>query len=285
MLAGAAVISLILLTGALDGLKFAPGIPLPLPEAAPVGAPLPLIDELPWEQIMRWFWLFLLGLAGLGLILELLTSYGRRRIFAYVVMLGVFAGIIFGGISLWERLRPDAPLETVEQQLLDEPLDDELAYYDAAEPEELIVPVVEEIPLWAVFFVTTAVAAIGVFLLFRFYRAWKDRSRRLSTLQDLALQAQIAAEQIEHGVDLQDIVIRCYREMKLIVSRVTGVKDSAAITPREFTSLLYNAGIEDEHIVKLTALFEEVRYGGKESSVRRRDALACLNALASAYSG
>lgn len=283
MLAGAAVISLILLTGALDGLKFAPGIPLPLPEAAPVGAPLPLADELPWEQIMRWFWLFLLGIAGLGLILELLTSHGRRKIFAYAVMLGVFAGIIFGGISLWERLRPDAPLETVEQQLLDEPLDN--IAYGAVETEELIVPVVEEIPLWAVFFVTTAVAAIGVFLLFRFYRAWKDRNRRLLTLQDLALQAQIAAEQIEHGADLQDIVIRCYREMKLVVSSATGVKDSAAITPREFTSLLYNAGIEDEHIVKLTALFEEVRYGGKESSVRRKDALACLNALASAYSG
>jgi len=283
MLAGVTVISLILLSGALDGLKFAPGIPLPPPEAAPIGAPLLLADELPWEQIMQWIWLFLLGLAGLGLILELLTSYGRRRIFAYAVVLGVFTGIIFAGTSLLERWLPDAPLETVEQQLLDEPLDD--VAYGAVEPEELIVPVVEEIPLWAVFFVTTAVAAIGVFLLFRFYRAWKDRSRRLSTLQDLALQAQVAAEQIERGVDLQDIVIRCYREMKLVVSRVTGVKDSAAITPREFTSLLYNAGIEDEHIVKLTVLFEEVRYGGKESSVRRRDALACLNALASTYSG
>ncbi len=284
VLAGVAVISLVLLSGALDGLKFAPGIPLPPPEAAPAGAPPLLVEEVPWEQIMRWVWLFLLGAAGLGLILELLTPYGRQRIFSYLVIVGLVIGIVYGGITLWQRLMPAVPHETNEQQLLHDPLDDKFAA-DPVETEELVVPVVEEIPLWAIFFVTTAVAAIGVFLLFRFYRAWKDRRHRLSTLQDLALQAQIAAEQIEHGADLRDIVIRCYNEMKLIVSGATGVKDAAAITPREFASLLYEAGIKDEHIVKLTALFEEVRYGGKESSVRRTDALACLDALASAYSG
>ncbi|MCI2425442.1 DUF4129 domain-containing protein [Candidatus Acetothermia bacterium] len=283
VLAGGAVVSLVLLSAVLDGLKFAPGIPLPPPEAPAIDAPLQLADELPWDQIMRWIWLLFLGLAGLGLILELLTAHGRRRIFFYAVWVGLFAGIIFGGITLLERFLPDALPVAHEQQVLHAPLDDRRVD-DAAITEEFVVPVVEEIPLWAIFLVTTAVATIGLFLLFRLYRAWKNRWRRLATLQDLALQAQIAAEQIEYGADLRDIVIRCYNEMKLIVSRATGVKDSAAITPREFASLLYAAGIKDEHIVKLTALFEEVRYGGKESSVRRADALACLDALASAYS-
>jgi hypothetical protein len=218
------------------------------------------------------------------LIVELLSSYGRRRIFSYMLMIGILAGIIIGGFALLERWLPDVPPEIVEQPLLHDPLGDPLAA-DAVETEELAVPVVEEIPLWATFVVTTAVAAIGFFLLLRGYRAWQDRRGRLATLRELALQAEIAAKELEHGADLRDIVIRCYTEMKLILSRTTGIKDSAAITPREFASLLSDAGIKDKHIVKLTALFEEVRYGGKESAVRRTDALACLDALAAAYSG
>ena len=127
VLAGGAVVSLVLLSAVLDGLKFAPGIPLPPPEAPAIDAPLQLADELPWDQIMRWIWLLFLGLAGLGLILELLTAHGRRRIFFYAVWVGLFAGIIFGGITLLERFLPDALPVAHEQQVLHAPLDDRLS--------------------------------------------------------------------------------------------------------------------------------------------------------------
>jgi hypothetical protein len=56
------------------------------------------------------------------------------------------------------------------------------------------------------------------------------------------------------------------------------------MTPREFEQHLAEAGLGDDHIRRLTRLFESVRYGSNiPTKAEEEEALSCLNAIAEAY--
>ena len=62
----------------------------------------------------------------------------------------------------------------------------------------------------------------------------------------------------------------------LIARRVSVI----LLAPREFEGHLGAAGLRDDHIRRLTRLFEAARYGGRGSSERdRREAIDCLAAI------
>lgn len=89
-----------------------------------------------------------------------------------------------------------------------------------------------------------------------------------------------AADNIEAGDDADNEVYRAWREMTGYVD----VDRPAASTPREFADAAVAAGMDGEDVAALTAVFEEVRYGGlpaTEDAVER--ATTALRNIEAAY--
>jgi hypothetical protein len=97
-------------------------------------------------------------------------------------------------------------------------------------------------------------------------------------------EAQQAVDELRTGHDLKDTVKRCYRDMHRILSEQRGLERPIAMTPREFEAHLTALGLRDEHIHRLTRLFENVRYSPQTPGQREeREALACLSAIVETY--
>jgi membrane protein implicated in regulation of membrane protease activity len=128
-----------------------------------------------------------------------------------------------------------------------------------------------------------AAVAVGMFVAVKVYPVLLGRRARRGTLEELAERAGEAADAIRSGTDPRDAVLRCYKEMCAILSREGQVHNLSALTPREFSALLRTRGMRDEHVDRLTAIFEEVRYGARDGVPFAGEATACLEAIRSAY--
>ena len=73
------------------------------------------------------------------------------------------------------------------------------------------------------------------------------------------------------------MVIRCYADMNATVRRRRGVGRHEAMTAREFAERLEHLGLPAGSVSRLTRLFEQARYGSRESSPDQvREATECL---------
>jgi hypothetical protein len=124
-------------------------------------------------------------------------------------------------------------------------------------------------------------AALGLFAL------WLHRRRTPSGAhveaqqrEKLAARAGRAADELERGGELKDVVLRCYRDMVAILTRQAEVQMAPEMTAREFADRLRALGLAGEPVETLTALFERVRYGGEApDKAERRQAVAALQAI------
>lgn len=91
-----------------------------------------------------------------------------------------------------------------------------------------------------------------------------------------------AVKELEKGGEPSDIVLRCYRDMcKILSKKVTMSRD---LTAREFTKLLLLAGVQEQEVVKLTDLFERVRYGRQLTGPgEETEAISLLRAIEEKY--
>lgn len=139
-------------------------------------------------------------------------------------------------------------------------------------------------PPWFVF--TASLILIGLLLAvlwFLWQRAGRGRAR---PLQLLAQEAEEALADLCAGGNLKDTILRCYAEMSRVLSERRGIRRKKAMTPREFEQHLQAAGLRDDHVQRLTRLFEAVRYGGRRTGeAEEREAQACLEAIVIAYGG
>jgi hypothetical protein len=130
--------------------------------------------------------------------------------------------------------------------------------------------------------------AINVLLALLFFGIlwylWRVLRRRPDTKTLLVQEAETALSDLEAGGDLRDVVLRCYAGMTQVLRESRNIERRKAMTPREFENHLAETGIQDEHIVRLTQLFEGVRYGARPSAGRTElEAMACLRAIVQAY--
>jgi len=96
----------------------------------------------------------------------------------------------------------------------------------------------------------------------------------------VGLEAEKAWQALITGLDLKDVIIKCYRQMSLALEQEQGIERKDFMTPREFENLLEAAGIPHEPIHQLTQLFEAVRYGNWQPNlVDEQKAIHCLQAI------
>nr|WP_303647825.1 DUF4129 domain-containing protein [Haloarchaeobius amylolyticus] len=89
-----------------------------------------------------------------------------------------------------------------------------------------------------------------------------------------------AADRLEDTTAVDNEVYRAWREMTTHLD----VPDPQSSTPAEFAEAAVAAGMTREQVDELTALFEEVRYGGEApTSDRETRAIDALRAIEAAH--
>lgn len=261
-----ALTTLVLLAAGLRGTTFRGGKPWP---AGPSFSYQPggeaLAFPLDWLPLLLRF-LFLVGAAGL--VLSLFFRTLRRQLVRFLVAMGL--------IFLTWQILTSLPKNEVK-----EPPSPPSAELGRGSPGESSQPTQEiRAPPWAIY-----VGALVAGTLLAVWLAPKLASRlwqvqRARAIEEVAREARL---ELVQGAPVQDVVLRAWLRMVEILSRRSGAKDQPQLTPREFAQTLARLGFRDEAISLLTQLFEEVRYGHKDSESRRELALAALSALEKAY--
>jgi hypothetical protein len=89
-----------------------------------------------------------------------------------------------------------------------------------------------------------------------------------------------AADRIESADDFENQVFRAWLEM----TRPLNLDHPRSSTPAEFAAAARGAGMSGEHVDRLTELFDQVRYGGREATAEReREAVSLLRSIESEY--
>jgi hypothetical protein len=89
-----------------------------------------------------------------------------------------------------------------------------------------------------------------------------------------------AADRIESTADLENEVYRAWQEM----TRPLNVDHPRSSTPAEFAAAATAAGMNRGDVDRLTELFDEVRYGGREATAEReREAVSLLRSIEDQY--
>jgi len=267
------LVMLVLLSGTLDQLTFRPGQPLPRERAA-TEEELETHASPPastGEAIGRVIGIVTLAtVLGAGL-LAIISRDFRRAALMYITSACTFGAFLLVGMRFLGRLFGSSSSDA-----------------SGAEFAPLDVPDATGVqaPSWvlALLVAVLGIAAIAAiaYAVTHLRRWWLERQSQDEPLQDLVEQVAQAADRIRTGGDLRNAVIRCYQDMQEILSRRRGLRPTY-MTPREFAASLREVGMSDEHIDRLTSLFELVRYGNRADDEYASEALACLDAIQTAH--
>jgi hypothetical protein len=125
---------------------------------------------------------------------------------------------------------------------------------------------------------------LGLLFFVMFWYVWRSRQPKADRQSLLVQEVEKALGELEAGGNLKNVVMRCYAEMSKLLGETRNMKRRQAMTPREFERHLAASGLQDEHIQRLTRLFEAVRYGAKPTGADiEGEAKACLTAIIQAY--
>ena len=224
-------------------------------------------------------WKLLLGLIvwvlfPISVIYFFISAEARRRVLRDLLLLTLVLGLLYLFTRVFRRFQELAEDISNLAQVGPPPPPEFIA-----EPSEFIIhpPGALVVGVSALLLASLLVAAYWV------WRGWQQTHPH-DALTQLASEAQTALKELQAGADLQDVVLRCYYEMSRVLRDHKGVRREKAMTPREFERRLEAVGVRDDHIRRLTRLFEGVRYGAKRAGEReRREAQECLAAIVRTY--
>jgi len=227
------------------------------------------------EQV-RWL---LFAVITINLVIGVVWAIFSRRFRRSLLISSIVALALL--LALMHVRPPEGPL-------LEEPQPVVGAFLKGSTEGEIQVEIPEPSPPnWVVILIAVGAAVLAAVLAVLFYLnvypVLRRRRKGDGLLAELAVRAGEAMERIHAGTDLRDAVQRCYKEMSDLLSREVNIHDVAVLTPREFAQGLRARGMQDQHVDRLTAIFEQVRYGGRESAAFADEAIACLEAIQRAY--
>jgi Na+-transporting methylmalonyl-CoA/oxaloacetate decarboxylase gamma subunit len=146
-------------------------------------------------------------------------------------------------------------------------------------------PTLEQVhvPSWATFlFVLGVLLVIGVTIVV-VWRLWRARTRT-TPIEELADLTRRYAQELRYGAPVHETILRCYREMCQLLSERFHLEISRAMTAREFEKRLAQLGVLEEHIVRLSRLFEWARYSpARPTPEQEREALQLLEEITQIY--
>ncbi|MGB9861170.1 MAG: DUF4129 domain-containing protein [Candidatus Bipolaricaulaceae bacterium] len=259
------VLVLIFLAWALNGTEFRGGRPFPAANTKSVSAPVsgsPIPGDWAVDLLRITFFLGLV-LASLALVLS--RNFRKHALYLLITLLTFVCAWY-----LLSRLSPSpspAPVET--------PSAGNFPEEGGSQGEGLPKP-----PHWAIY-LAALVLGLGLSLWLgpKLAKALEQKHTK-KAIQDVA---QEAVAELKRGLPVDDVVLRAWLRMVELLTLRSGMRDQPHLTPREFAESLKKLGFKHEAVDILTKLFEEVRYGHKESGPRREQALDALAALERAF--
>lgn len=274
-----ALVSLLLLVGALRNLDFRPSQPIGSAETSPrsinlsaVGQILMDAAEVPlWKQLVFWsmvilvvvlFSFFLSPELRKKLILSILRTAAIGLVLFYLIKHN--PGILSPFFLNFQNINtPSDILSTGDM------------------PPPVFQP--PQVPPFLSFMVTFIVILAGIALIWIVNRWWEKQKALNSAsqpLKDIADIARLSLKKLEDGQDATDAIIQCYESMSHVVGAKRGLEREYFMTPAEFASQLERAGIPRGPVTRLTRLFESVRYGGHVSGTAEiGEAVICLKSI------
>ncbi|MCD5416737.1 DUF4129 domain-containing protein [Candidatus Bipolaricaulota bacterium] len=273
------------LIGGLHTVEFHSGKPFPS-SAVVVGPSPPAEEHTPidlWNAEALYYAIPLLIILGLALLVILtIISPQFRLILLSLHILYVY--FVIGATLIVLIL-----LAINQRRLLVPPHSSPLQVAVSIGPAPLQV---ERLPMhapeWGVIMAAIGVALFvtgsGLFFVLRRYPlSKKQRKERNLLLEQLGELASDAATRIRAGADPREVVLYCYKEMSDMLSRAEKTPNFSHFTPREFAQSLRARGMSDAHIDRLTGIFEQVRYGGRQGKEFADKALLSLEAIERTY--
>lgn len=276
--AGLSIFALLYLAASLPDAQFRGGVFPDIPDSG--GDQLPQLESLLfppwlWNLIQVALWATLL----LSLLLALSTPQSRRElvkltlnnsISALIVLLFlVFAAFIAFSGNTEEVIVSEEPAEAIIEVEFDPVADYLETLVETPEPPPSLT--------WLLSLLFLAGA------LWLVYRLWQRRPRRVErplSYQQLSDRAFAAIAELRQGQQLDDVILRCYREMSETVAQQQRIRRQDGATPREFAKTLQRAGLPETAVTQLTLLFERVRYGsmtpGKREQLQAIDSLEAI---------
>ena len=266
ILFGLAMFLTMVVAASLPQVELQPGMPLPkLEEGEVVVAPIeeePLVAISASEFVKTLFALILAG-SMLYVTYRLIRGSDLKNLGSYIQPLMVIVliiGIIIFVIMLLPKTQSSLPMQlppTTETPSVTSPL--------GPVPTALF---------WLVgigLLVSSILLGIWIFGQF---------SKQETTIDLVGLEAENALQSLKNGLDLKDVIVKCYRQMSLVLEKEQGVEREDSMTTREFENLLEAAGVPHDPIHQLTRLFEAVRYGKwQPNPTDERKAVHCLEAI------
>ena len=271
---GIAVVVIIILASGLSKLHFDSGEPLnifallfqgftPMEAGA---APSPSGYGASLGAFVYVFW----ALLAFSLIYAIISPEHRKRLLRSFIIILLLAFLL-------SRISEIAPGE----EATSEPMEQGGMFGEADVVVPDPPPFVTDPPSWVFLVVNLLLLLLVLGVVWYFWR----RLRPKPDTRTLVIQeAETALFDLEAGGDLRDIVLQCYAGMSDVLRENQNIERRKAMTPREFEEHLTKIGMSDEHIKRLTELFEGVRYGARPSRGRTvLEARSCLRAIIAAY--
>ncbi len=226
-------------------------------------------ENLWWEQILS-------VTVGVLLLISVISVILRPRHFWEALRRALPAALWFAAILLllmrWRN-------QTLLREPEDAPAGVGVPPLEADQPFPTLEHV--HVPAWATFlFVLVALLVIGMVVV-GVWRLWRARARPIEEFADLTRRY---AQELRSGAPVHQTILRCYREMCQLLSERFHLEISRAMTAREFERVLAQIGIVEEHISRLSRLFEWARYSpAHPNPAQEQEALQLLEEIARIY--
>jgi len=245
-----ALLSIIISFG-LSDLILSPGMPLPDLNISRSDITKTQIEEMEIEQkniVPKSIFIIIFTIAGviaIYIIIKKRNFRGLKSIFISIVTIFLIIAFIVG---LFVLLIPDKAPEMIKET---SPL------FREKQPTTSSVNV-PEIMLWILGIVIAGFSGVLVFRLL----SLKNKNRtRDDAIENESLKARKA---IELGENLNEVVIRYYQNLCMILKKEQAIEREIFSTANEFGKKLAATGAPENSIRDLTHLFETARYGNLE---------------------
>jgi hypothetical protein len=272
VLGGLLIVIVGLLASGLAGIEFRGGrIPLPPPTLA-LGEPGGMLYLGTPEWILDAIRAVIVVALVVSVIALIVSPQARRRLLVWLAVLALVLLVLSLAEDRLRRLIPEPEPEPEPAAVL--PVPPEFGALE--DPEAAEPPPPPQVPDWiAIVGGAALAAAIALWVLHRF------RLRLPGEEEEIREAMASASADLAQGLPVSDVVIRCW--LRMVASQRARGANAPATTPRELADHLVRLGFREDAVLVLTKLFEEVRYGHKETEPRRAEALAALAAIERAY--
>ena len=236
-------------------------------------------EESPWWQqglLVGGFFLVLL------LALIFMPTRTRKELLKRLLWLIIFAALMLIFVKPSDS-EPQIIMPEENIGMSAPPLAEESASGIPAPPAETFNP--DEVsPFWG-YLISFGLILLAGIALWWLWRVW-DQARQITDTPQEELQRIVRAslDDLAEGAAWEDVIIRSYVEMGVVVNERRGIARDVEMTPHEFAQRLVSAGLPANPVHELTRLFERVRYSphiADEQEMAR--AVACLEEIAKTF--